>query len=59
MLFVNIFLARLKYLEDDKHENYFIVSIVGHMKNGFPVESNPKISRDPGLFMTSSKNSDI
>ena len=58
MLFVNIFLARLKYLEDDKHENYFIVSIVGHMKNGFPV-SKSKITRDPGLFMTSSKNSYI
>ena len=45
MLFVNIFPARWKYLKDNKHENYFIVSIVGHIKSGFPVRKSKDYSR--------------
>ena len=41
MLFVNIFPARWKYLKDNKHENYFIVSIVGHKE----WLSSPQIQR--------------
>ena len=50
MLFVNIFLTRLKYLEDDKHENYFIVSIVGHMKNGVPVGKSKDYLRSRTVY---------
>ena len=50
MLFVNIFLTRLEYLEDDKRENYFIVSIVGHMKNGVPVGKSKDYSRSRTVY---------
>ena len=45
--------------ESYKTENYFIVIMFGHMKTGFSSPQIQRFTRDPRLFATSSKNSEI
>ena len=45
--------------ESYKTENYFTVIMFGHMKTGFSSPQIQRFTRDPRLFTTSSKNSEI
>ena len=45
--------------ESYKNENYFTVIIVVHMETGFSSPQIQRFTRDPRLFTTSSKNSEI
>ena len=45
--------------ESYKSENYLTVIIVEHMETGFSSPQIQRFTRDPRLFTTSSKNSEI